>query len=384
MPIRCGGGRRRRRSLPSLPRGGPPLRCLYEDDALQLARVQIAAWLSRAACCALRHPPAGPEASVRVPAGLSGTGVCFGAGGGASDPRGHAPTSQCTLRTRRHRRISPRLPIFGLDTCDTSGKKERMGKALTLAVLSALACQVTGIRHNTTSNPSVRPSGLSLDRPRPSRARPEAGHSGSWASKIARFDALSPASPPVALPGRSQRLTGELRAVPLTLSDYDPLVLSHRRTLAHPPLSARVPPARARPCRLPPHLTPPCAPVSPKAVCADGSSPAIYARRGFDPSIWLVYLESGPICYDDASCQAQLIDSPSSMSSKSWPTRKYMSGIFSAASPGHVSFFADASVVLIGYCSGAPFPNHPHQSIHPPTLVRSSLPCACAPLPPPA
>lgn len=79
----------------------------------------------------------------------------------------------------------------------------------------------------------------------------------------------------------------------------------------------------------------------------------MYARKGFDPSIWLVYLESGPICYDDDSCAAQFAATPDSMSSKGWSSRKFLSGIFSSATTGHISFFADANVIMIGYCSGA-------------------------------
>lgn len=69
------------------------------------------------------------------------------------------------------------------------------------------------------------------------------------------------------------------------------------------------------------------------------------------------------MCYDEASCETQMTESPASMSSKSWPSRRYLSGIFSDASAGHVSFFSDANVVLIGYCSGAPPLPNPHAQL---------------------
>lgn len=91
------------------------------------------------------------------------------------------------------------------------------------------------------------------------------------------------------------------------------------------------------------------------AVCADGSDAYYYFRKGFNPTNWVVYLQGGPVCYDDASCSAQMGMQQAGMSSKQWVDKMFLSGIFATDSTSHISYFADANVAMIGYCSGDGF-----------------------------
>jgi len=80
------------------------------------------------------------------------------------------------------------------------------------------------------------------------------------------------------------------------------------------------------------------------AVCNDGSSAVYYFRKGYNPELWLMYLQGGPSCYDQNSCGAQ----PEWATTGHEPPHSvYLGGIFSDASP----MFADANLVWVAYCT---------------------------------
>ena len=60
----------------------------------------------------------------------------------------------------------------------------------------------------------------------------------------------------------------------------------------------------------------------PDAVkCMDGSEPFFYlAQNEYATSTqWLIYLEDGPLCYDVASCDKLVQESPEKVGSSLWP-----------------------------------------------------------------
>ena len=98
----------------------------------------------------------------------------------------------------------------------------------------------------------------------------------------------------------------------------------------------------------------------PTAVCNDGSAGAYYiaeahARGGVAaaPRVWLIFLQGGGWCWDEASCAARYSNERGLMSSDGFPPTRNASGIFTrdpAFSP-----FASANKVYIPYCSSDAF-----------------------------
>ena len=87
----------------------------------------------------------------------------------------------------------------------------------------------------------------------------------------------------------------------------------------------------------------------------DGSLPAYYIKTSNtqlgpgEQRKWLIYLEDGPLCYDEASCDALVAAYPQAHSTLEWPETREVDGIFSE-DPSNA--MADYNKVLVGYCSG--------------------------------
>jgi hypothetical protein len=129
-------------------------------------------------------------------------------------------------------------------------------------------------------------------------------------------------------------IAGELRLMP-ALDSFDPLALCNDGRCVSP---AQPGPACAwseqalRAC--PSYATLP-------------SSSVYYFRKGYNPSLWLMYLQGGPACYDPVSCAAQ----PPQLVSSAGATRSiFLGGIF-ATGASKSSQFAEANVVWLPYCS---------------------------------
>jgi len=90
--------------------------------------------------------------------------------------------------------------------------------------------------------------------------------------------------------------------------------------------------------------------TDPLAVCNDGSSAALYWRKKEGGSNkWLIYLEAGGQCYDEASCADRQIKMPTFMSSESYPEYMSISGVFAADEK--YSTMHDANKAYLRYCS---------------------------------
>lgn len=95
----------------------------------------------------------------------------------------------------------------------------------------------------------------------------------------------------------------------------------------------------------------------PHAVCTDGSQAGYYwkpAASAAAAHVWLVYLEGGGWCWDEASC-AQRCGSPSAprtsnflCSSKEWPQKMAVGGLFW---PANDTLLRDANKAFVHYCT---------------------------------
>lgn len=89
--------------------------------------------------------------------------------------------------------------------------------------------------------------------------------------------------------------------------------------------------------------------ISTDAICNDGSPGAYYWQASKTGSpLWIVYLQGGMWCWDEASCSARNASVAFEMTSAGWPKTVKMGGIFSAA-PANP--WADANKVYLG-CAG--------------------------------
>ena len=98
----------------------------------------------------------------------------------------------------------------------------------------------------------------------------------------------------------------------------------------------------------------------PTAVCNDGSRGAYYIseakpQQGHPaaPNIWLVFLQGGGWCWDEASCAARFMNERGLMSSEAYPPTRQATGIFSP--DPELSPFATANKVYVPYCSSDAF-----------------------------
>lgn len=85
------------------------------------------------------------------------------------------------------------------------------------------------------------------------------------------------------------------------------------------------------------------------AVCNDGSPGGYYSAASTTGSdLWVIYLQGGMWCWDQASCDARASDAAFEMSSTHWPKVQEVGGVFSQ-SP--LNPWADANKVYLSYCS---------------------------------
>lgn len=95
------------------------------------------------------------------------------------------------------------------------------------------------------------------------------------------------------------------------------------------------------------------------AKCNDGSDAAFYFRPASaeaSAKTWIMQLDQGGWCYDEASCQERCGDAGTSSDralcgSTRWPSTYDASGIFHADHP----LLRDANLILVGYCSSDAF-----------------------------
>ncbi|XP_046847852.1 palmitoleoyl-protein carboxylesterase NOTUM-like isoform X2 [Xenia sp. Carnegie-2017] len=87
-------------------------------------------------------------------------------------------------------------------------------------------------------------------------------------------------------------------------------------------------------------------------TCNDGSTAGYYIKRSYQSKNWIIYLEGGWYCFNDASCtkRMNISDIESLMSSKNWPLQRRGSGILSSKASENPSWY-DANHVLVPYCS---------------------------------
>ncbi|XP_019615082.1 PREDICTED: palmitoleoyl-protein carboxylesterase NOTUM-like [Branchiostoma belcheri] len=86
-------------------------------------------------------------------------------------------------------------------------------------------------------------------------------------------------------------------------------------------------------------------------TCNDGSPAGYYLRRSHGSKRWLLFLEGGWYCFDQASCRNRWANMPRNlMSSKGWPDRKKGSGILSP-DPEENPYWWNANTVYVPYCS---------------------------------
>ena len=69
-------------------------------------------------------------------------------------------------------------------------------------------------------------------------------------------------------------------------------------------------------------------------LCNDGTPGGYYAKFNDNSDLWIFYQQGGGWCYDESTCKERITDHlaiglhPKLISSKNWPTMKYLRGIF--------------------------------------------------------
>ena len=82
-------------------------------------------------------------------------------------------------------------------------------------------------------------------------------------------------------------------------------------------------------------------------LCNDGTPGGFYAKFNENSDLWIFYQEGGGWCYDESTCKERITDPlafglhPELISSKNWPTIKYLRGIFET--------YSDANLVSVPY-----------------------------------
>ena len=118
-------------------------------------------------------------------------------------------------------------------------------------------------------------------------------------------------------------------------------------------------PTVGNPAQLTSHLSRVDLSAFPRAKCNDGSDAAFYfrpARSLASVNMWIVQLQQGGMCYDEASCLERCgrADQPSQSDlcgSTRWPRAYEASGIFHAQD----ALLRDANLVFVRYCSSDAF-----------------------------
>lgn len=87
-------------------------------------------------------------------------------------------------------------------------------------------------------------------------------------------------------------------------------------------------------------------------VCNDGTRSGYYLRRGSGSGVnrWIIYLQGGGACYDNATCAARKASTPGLMTSKRWKSTLLGEGILSPSSSNNPDFY-NANHVYVPYCS---------------------------------
>eukprot|EP00297_Palpitomonas_bilix_P007280 CAMPEP_0113873336 /NCGR_PEP_ID=MMETSP0780_2-20120614/3712_1 /TAXON_ID=652834 /ORGANISM="Palpitomonas bilix" /LENGTH=386 /DNA_ID=CAMNT_0000858967 /DNA_START=62 /DNA_END=1222 /DNA_ORIENTATION=- /assembly_acc=CAM_ASM_000599 len=86
------------------------------------------------------------------------------------------------------------------------------------------------------------------------------------------------------------------------------------------------------------------------ASCNDGSPPGYYYDLVDGSTKWMLFLNGGFCCHDEASCAARWHDSPDLMSSKGWAQSQDLEGVFSD-DVNKSPHFAKSNRISVGYCS---------------------------------
>lgn len=94
----------------------------------------------------------------------------------------------------------------------------------------------------------------------------------------------------------------------------------------------------------------------PKALCNDGTAGAYVLRPGAGAAAnrWIVSLQGGGECFDQASCAARAMNMPGLLSTatvQANPSSAFAQGGLLGTTPGNNPDFYDASVVQVLYCS---------------------------------
>ncbi|KAI5645980.1 pectinacetylesterase domain-containing protein [Phthorimaea operculella] len=85
-------------------------------------------------------------------------------------------------------------------------------------------------------------------------------------------------------------------------------------------------------------------------TCNDGTPAGYYIRQGTNNDHWVVYLEGGGYCWDQASCAARWRRRPALMSSARWPRKRRAPALLSA-DPSANPLWHSSNHVLLPYCS---------------------------------
>jgi len=94
----------------------------------------------------------------------------------------------------------------------------------------------------------------------------------------------------------------------------------------------------------------------PQAICNDGSPAAYVFRQGVGAAAnrWIISLQGGHDCYDNASCSARAANQPQLISTAGFANNPSSAPSFTgmlSSDPNENPDFYDASVVRIAYCS---------------------------------
>ncbi|XP_028411834.1 palmitoleoyl-protein carboxylesterase NOTUM-like isoform X2 [Dendronephthya gigantea] len=87
-------------------------------------------------------------------------------------------------------------------------------------------------------------------------------------------------------------------------------------------------------------------------TCNDGTTAGYYIKRSYESNKWIIYLEGGWYCFNDASCTQRMNvpDRKSLTSSRDWLSKRRGFGILSPIAMENPTWY-NANHVLIPYCS---------------------------------
>lgn len=89
----------------------------------------------------------------------------------------------------------------------------------------------------------------------------------------------------------------------------------------------------------------------PRAICNDGSPSGFYYQAATtNTNRWILHLEGGWWCWDDATCMGRAASSPGMVSSKTWPATRSPGGIFNV-NANDFPDWAGVNLVYMPYCT---------------------------------